>query len=113
MMPTRPGPNFVVGQARFALGAFQTVFHAMLRFLNTSQLGQGRVGRRVGKMVIVLEGFRTTSLASDEQQLLGTFAASRELGRDPRRENLDHERAFLRVAHFQFRPSFGGQPNPS
>ena len=109
MMPTRPRTNLIVGQTRLALGALQAIFDSMLRLLHASQLRERRLGRSVGKMVIVFERLLPAPLARYEQQLLGTFATPFRLSGHPRADDLDHQRAFLRVADFDRGPGSGGQ----
>ena len=77
MMPARPSANFIIGQARLALGPLQAIFDSMLRLCHARQLRERRLWGGVGKMVVVFERIvGLNPLAGDKQQFLGACSAS-------------------------------------
>ena len=74
MMPSQPRANLVLCQARFAFGAAEAFFNAVLRGQHPRKLAQRRLERRVGQAVVVLERTVALPLAKDHQCLLGTVA---------------------------------------
>ena len=88
VMPAPPVADFVVGQARFALGAVQTFFDAMFGLRGASELGERGFGTRVRQVVVGLRHrlLIAISVADHDEQLvvgrhrrfLGATAPARE-----------------------------------
>ena len=74
MMPAQPRPNLILRQARLALGAPKTFFHAMLRTKHSCELPQRHLKRRVRQGVVVFHRLPALPFAEDQQCFLGAVA---------------------------------------
>src|SRR5208283_479553 len=74
MVPTLPGADVVLRQARLAFGPPQAFLHPMLRIHHPRELPQRRVERRVREGVVVFHDLAALSLAEDHQHFLGPVA---------------------------------------
>ena len=77
MMPATPRADLVVGQARLALGALETLFNSMPRLDHACELRRRRIGRGVGQVIVVVERRIRMALPNHDQDLQGFPALSR------------------------------------
>lgn len=104
-MPTDPGADLVVSQARFSLGALETLFDGVPPGGDIDQTLEGDFLGGVGQVEAVLG--LGTERAGDQQSLLGSDATL-EVGSHPRHDRLDHDGPFLSVPDREVRPSRAG-----
>ena len=106
MMPTRPGPNLVVGQSGFALAALQTLFDPVLRFRHAGELRQWRVGRSVGQVVVHFQHLMVVAIAvtNHDQHFLVAFLTPRGAHHHAAFEHLHEQRPLRTIAYVNVCP---------
>ena len=99
VMPAQPIPNLVVGQTRFALAALDRFFDAVCLLRDPGEFLEGRFGRGIRQIGVVLDVPRFLPVADHDQHLLGTDASLLGPGLNAPRQDVHTQRFFVTVTH--------------
>ena len=101
LLPPGPIAHLIVGQTGFTLAPLETCFNAMFGFRHPGKFPQGRLGCRVGEVIIHLHHLRlvAVTVAEHHQGLLIALLTPVSSRYHPSLHRFHHQWTFTAIAH--------------